>query len=417
MLTILLADDDNSLRQMIARVLERQGHRVVETNSGEMALQTFQANPVDLVILDVDMGPGLNGFEVCKKLRQDPYGASIPIIFLTGMAEEEHLILGFEQGADDYVRKPFSLPEFLARLNAQIERLRRQSQTRQQMGEQQFRIGMTIEGGNQESYKITSRLSSGGMGVIFRGYRLRDSVEVAIKTINSSFLANHKDIQRFLREANATLQIRHPNLASGIEVVRTPQYCYFVMEYIKGESLSSILDRENHVSQRRALDIVIQIARGLEYLHGLSLVHRDVKPGNILVTPEGRAVLVDMGLAKRVDTEANLTTEGVILGTPYYLSPEQAMGENLDIRSDIYSLGATFYHAVTGSVPFRGSSTIAIINARFIVDPEAPHLRVADVSTEISHVINKMMARSLAERYQTPTLLLEDLLKLQGEKK
>jgi serine/threonine-protein kinase len=416
MLTILLADDDNALRQMLARVLERQGHLVVETNNGEAALQAFQSNQVDLVVLDVDMGPGLNGFEVCKKLRQDPYGASIPIIFLTGMAEEEHLILGFEQGADDYVRKPFSLPEFIARLNAQIERLRRQSQTRQQMGDQQFRIGTTIEGGNKEFYKITSRLSSGGMGVIFRGYRVRDNLNVAIKTINSSFLSNHKDIQRFLREANATLQIRHPNLASGIEVVRTPQYCYFVMEFIQGESLSSLLDRENHIAQERALDIVIQIARGLEYLHSLSLVHRDVKPGNILVTPEERAVLVDMGLAKRVDTQANLTTEGVILGTPYYLSPEQAMGENLDIRSDIYSLGATFYHAVTGSVPFRGSSTIAIINARFIIDPESPHLRVPEVSLGISQTINKMMARSLTERYQTPASLLEDLQKLACKK-
>ena len=412
MLTILLADDDNSLRQMLGRVLEKQGHRTLEVPNGEIAIETFRNNSVDMVILDVDMGEGLTGFEVCKKMREDPYGASIPIIFLTGMGREEDLVRGFQEGADDFIRKPFSLPEFLARVNAQIERLKRQSHRASQVGEQQFRIGSVIEGMTKDKYKITSRLSNGGMGVVFRGYRLSDNFRVAIKTINSTFLANYKDIQRFLREANATVQAHHPNLASGIEVVRTNESCFFVMEYIQGESLASMLDREGHISQAKALDIITQITRGIEYLHKLGLVHRDVKPGNILVTPTGQGVLVDMGLTKSANTQSDLTTEGVILGTPYYLSPEQAMGETLDIRSDIYSLGATFYHAVTGNVPFRGSSTIAIINARFIISPEAPHLRDPEVSPDVSKVISKMMARHLAERYQSPNELLEDLEKL-----
>jgi serine/threonine-protein kinase len=181
------------------------------------------------------------------------------------------------------------------------------------------------------------------------------------------------------------------------------------MEFVEGESLSKIIERERHVAPKRALDIAIQIAQGLEYLDRLGLVHRDVKPGNILVTPTNQAILVDMGLAKMVSHQADLTTEGVVLGTPYYLSPEQAMGDRVDIRSDIYSLGATFYHAVTGSAPFQGSSTIAIINARFILTPESPHVRVPEVPPDVSRVIAKMMSRHLPERYQTPAELLADL--------
>lgn len=405
---ILIADDENRLRQMLRRILEGQGHQIVEAENGEVAVQMFRANSPDMAILDVDMGEGMSGFDVCKVLRDDPYGASIPILFLTGMGKQEDLLQGFQQGADDYVRKPFNISELVARVNSQLARLKRQSGRFAQLGEQQFRIGNVIDG-NVHRYKISSRISSGGMGVIFRGYRLSDSFQVAIKTLNSNFLEDHKDIQRFLREAEATVQIRHPHLATGIEVVRTAGHCFFVMEYIEGQSLAGIIDSQGTVPQNRALNIIIQIARGLGHMHHLGLVHRDVKPGNILVTPENRAVLVDMGLTKSTREHADLTTEGVILGTPYYLSPEQAMGETLDIRSDIYSLGATFYHAVTGTVPFRGASTIAIINARFMRDPDSPRMYVPEISDNISAIIGKMIQRSAAQRYQTPAELLTDL--------
>lgn len=414
MAVILIADDEKNLRQMLRRILEAQGHHIIEAENGEEALVMFCAHGPDMAILDVNMGEGMNGFETCGRLREDPYGMSIPILFLTGMGKEEDMLQGFQQGADDYIRKPFNVTELLARVTAQLARLKRQSGRFAQLGEQQFRVGTIIQG-NQDRYKISSRISCGGMGVIFRGYRLSDHLQVAIKTLNSTFLEDRKDIQRFLREAEATVRINHPNLASGLEVVRTQSHCFFVMKYVEGRSLAQLLDERDHLPQEEALKIVIQIATGLQHLHELGLVHRDVKPGNILVTEQGKAVLVDMGLTKPTRAEADLTTEGVILGTPYYLSPEQAMGENLDIRSDIYSLGATFYHAVTGTVPFRGSSTIAIINARFMRDPEMPSLYVPEIAGEISAIIAKMMYRSPVQRYQNPTELLRDLERVAEE--
>ena len=409
MYTILIVDDDDSLRQMIRKVLENMGNKVVEASNGEAALKVFKTITPDMAILDVNMGHGMNGFQVCKSIRQDPFGVSIPIIFLTGMDNEDSLLHGFQQGADDYIRKPFNLIEFSARVNAQLSRLKRQTSRISLLGERQFKIGSEIKGEGEEKYIISSRLSSGGMGVIFRGYRVSDELQVVIKTLNSNFLGNYKDIQRFLREADSTIRLRHPNIAEGLEVVRTADHCFFVMKYVEGESLASMIEQEGYIEEKRAIKIVKQVARGLSHFNKFSLVHRDIKPGNILVTPDDTAILVDLGLTKSANTHADLTTEGVILGTPYYLSPEQALGDALDIRSDIYSLGATFYHAVTGSVPFHGSSTIAIINARFIGNPESVRDRRPNISSDVSKVISKMMSRNVAERYQTPDELIDIL--------
>ncbi len=409
MYTILVVDDDENLSQMIRCLLERQGHRVIEARDGEAAVKVFKATAPDMALLDINIGKGINGFDVCKAIRQDPYGVSIPIIFITGMSSEEDLIQGFQEGADDYIRKPFNIPEFNARVNAQIARIKRQTLRITKLGDRQFKPGHLIEGENGEKYQIISRLSSGGMGVIFKGCRMSDNLAVVIKTLNSSFLDNYKDIQRFLREADSTISLKHPNIAEGIEVVRNTDYCFFVMKYVEGDSLAVILDKQQYINQKLALHVVKQITYGLSHFHRYSLVHRDIKPGNILVDSNHHAVLVDMGLTKTANSQPDLTTEGVILGTPYYLSPEQALGELLDIRSDIYSLGATFYHAVTGMVPFRGSSTIAIINARFLNAPESPKELVPEISESISAVIAKMMSRYPRDRYQNPTELLKAL--------
>lgn len=408
MYTILIADDDDKLRQLVRRILELDGHKIIECSSGAAAIEAFKITTPDLAILDINMGVGANGYEVCKYIRGDSFGASIPVIFLTGMNKEEDLIQGFQEGADDYIKKPFSLPEFKARVKAQLERLKRQTRTITQLGDKQFKIGSEIEG-EKDNYIISSRLSSGGMGVIFRGSRLSDKLEVVIKTLNSSFVDNYKDIQRFLREANITISSSHPNVAQGIEIVRTAEHCFYVMRYVQGESLDIKLEKEKYIHIKDCLNIIKQITTGLQHLHSLSLIHRDIKPGNILVDSNNTAILVDMGLTKTANSQPDLTTEGVILGTPYYLSPEQAMGEILDIRSDIYSLGATFYHCATGNVPFRGSSTLAIINARFLGEPISPKETIPEIPDEVSHIISKMMARNPKNRYQTPTDLLQAL--------
>ncbi len=229
MQTILIVDDDPSFRLMLRQILEREKYHVIEANSGEGALKVFRTTVPDMAILDVHM-QGMNGFAVCKMLRNDPYGGSIPIIFLSGMIGDDDVIHGLQEGADDYILKPFNVKQFTARIQAHLARAKRNSRIPTAI-EKQFHPGVIIDGHGGEKYKIESRLASGGMGVIFMGERLSDHLRVVIKTLNSSFLNNYKDIQRFLREANATISLKHPHIAEGIEVVRGESYCFFVMSF------------------------------------------------------------------------------------------------------------------------------------------------------------------------------------------
>ncbi len=411
--TILIADDEENLREMLIQILQGLGHTVIAAENGESALELFRDEGPDMVILDVNMGAGRNGFEICKIIREDPYGVSVPIIMLTGMDQNEAMVHGFQKGADDYIRKPFKIAEFRARVNAQLSKIQRQSDKIGQLSDRQFKIGTVVEGESEERYKITSRLSSGGMGVIFRGVRLNDDTKVAIKTLNSDFLDNYKDVKRFFREAKATIQIKHPHVSTGLEIIRNNEYCLYIMEYVAGESLATILSKERFLSQEKSVKIIRQLTDGVCHFNKLGLIHRDIKPGNILVDEEGNAVLIDMGLTKMTNERSDLTTDGIILGTPYYLSPEQAMGEPLDIRSDIYSLGVTFYHLLTGSPPFRGPTTLAIINARFTTTPEVVDAIVPHISSRVSEVVEKMMAHRLEDRHQTPEELLEELIEIE----
>ncbi len=406
--TILVVDDEEPFRLMLRQLLERYNYRVIEAGDGNGALKVFRTTVPDMVILDMNM-PGMSGLEICKMFRQDPYGGSIPIIFLSGCGGVDDIVKGIEGGANDYIRKPFEINELLARIKMQLSW--RPAFDAKRWGNGQFRPGTVIEGDIGEQYKIESLLATGGMGVIFLGHRVSDNTKVVIKTLNSSFLNDYKDIQRFLQEANITISLKHPNIAQGLEVVRKPDYCFFVMKFVEGNSLATLLEKNGRISQDFALHIIQQIAAGISHLNSYGLVHRDIKPGNILVDESNNAVLVDLGLAKD-SKQPDLTTEGVILGTPYYLSPEQAMGQNLDIRSDIYSLGATFYHAITGMVPFQGSTTIAIINARFLRDPVQPQDLVTEISPQISAIINKMLAHKIEDRFQSPEELLDVLTKV-----
>ncbi|HNZ66138.1 MAG TPA: response regulator, partial [Planctomycetota bacterium] len=154
MYTILIVDDEERLRKMVRRLLESQGHKVMEAATGEEAIQIFRNSTPDMAVLDVNLGPGMSGFEVCRNIRKDPYGVSIPIIFLTGEDSETDLLQGFQEGADDYIRKPFSLPEFIARVTSQLTRIKRQSTRITKMGECQFKPGTQIEGESGEKYQI-----------------------------------------------------------------------------------------------------------------------------------------------------------------------------------------------------------------------------------------------------------------------
>jgi serine/threonine-protein kinase len=263
-----------------------------------------------------------------------------------------------------------------------------------------------------EGYEIVSKLGKGGMGAVYLARQLSLGKLVAVKVLPPKLASNADYLKRFRREAIATAKLNHPNIVAAYDVGESNGYNYFVMEYVEGETVKDLLERSGIVEEARALELVTQVADALEHAWHQEIVHRDIKPANIMINKQGQAKLCDLGLAIDRKEDSSITRSGVIMGTPYYLSPEQARSDELDIRSDIYSLGATLFHMVTGSVPYEGD-TAAVILTKHLTEPTPdPLARNPLVSKGACYIITKAMAKEREARYQTPQEMLDDLREL-----
>lgn len=267
-------------------------------------------------------------------------------------------------------------------------------------------------------YEIISKLGRGGRGAVFKARQKSLDRLVAIKILPPDIAKNSNVVKRFQQEARAVAKLNHPNIVRGLDVGEADGYNYFVMELIAGGDLRKIMDEKGVLPEKEAINIISDIANALEHANSVGLLHRDIKPDNILIdNATGLAKLIDLGLVKEADSDLHLTQEGSALGTPYYISPEQARGKkNIDIRSDIYSLGATFYHIITGKVPFDGDTAGEIIAKHLTEAVTDPKIIKPDLSENIALVIMKMMAKRRIDRYQTPQELIADLRSLREGK-
>ena len=259
-------------------------------------------------------------------------------------------------------------------------------------------------------YELLTRLGRGSMGAVFLARQVSLDRKVAIKVLSPRLSKNEDYVRRFLREAQAAARLNHTNIISAIDVGDTGKYKYFVMEYAEGPTVAQLLARGGAIDEQRAFGIMLQVAQALAHAHQSGFVHRDVKPANIILTPSGVAKLCDLGLAKEVDEGTGDTQEGQTLGTPDYISPEQARGDmDIDIRTDLYSMGATLYHMVTGEVPFKGPNP-AVVMTKSLTEggPDARETNPA-VSPQAAQLIRRMMARNRDDRYPTPDELIPDL--------
>jgi serine/threonine-protein kinase len=259
-------------------------------------------------------------------------------------------------------------------------------------------------------YELISKLGEGGMGATYLARQASMDRLVALKILRKQFSRDPAFVARFQREAQLAGKLDHVNIVAAIEVAESGGLHYLAMEYVEGRSASELLPAAAGMDQELALDIVTQIARALDYAHRHGVVHRDIKPDNILVTKERVAKLCDFGLACRTGDETRLTQAGMAMGTPNYISPEQARGErDIDVRSDIYSLGATFYHLVTGRTPFEGDSAAVVMTKHLGEQAPWPRDVNPEVSEHVCRIIERMMAKSREGRYGTPAELVTDL--------
>ncbi len=263
-------------------------------------------------------------------------------------------------------------------------------------------------------YDLIELIGRGSMGVVFKARQLSMDRIVAVKILRRELASNREFIQRFHREAKIAAKLSHNNIVQAIDSGEYKGYHYFVMEYVDGTNIRQELEKGKVYTEQEALEIIVQVADALNHAHQRGLVHRDIKPENIMLTRERVPKLADLGLARLSQGDPMAKAEkGVAIGTPYYIAPEQIRGqEDIDIRADIYSLGATLYHMVTGRVPFPGNDPVEVMK-KHLHEPLTPPDHINQrLSSGLGEVVEKAMAKRREERYQTPEELLTDLKRL-----
>ena len=263
--------------------------------------------------------------------------------------------------------------------------------------------------GKIEGYRILSKIGQGGMGTVYKAKQEADGEIIALKVLPRKMAQRDDFVERFLREAQAASRIKSEHIVRTLDVGFSGGYYYFAMEYVEGESVDTTLAIDGAMDEATAVRIASQMAFALRDAERAGMVHRDMKPGNIIVTLDGVAKLTDLGLARET-ADDSMTQAGTTLGTPNYMSPEQARAvRSLDVRSDIYSLGVTFYHMVTGVVPFHGDTSMLTMLKHLNEQPVAPMTRRPGISQGCNDVILKMLTKDRNDRYRNASELIADL--------
>ena len=268
-----------------------------------------------------------------------------------------------------------------------------------------MKIGQIVK----ERYEILEILGEGGMAFVYKARDTQLERLVAIKTLKPNYVNQETFVERFKREATTAANLNHPNIVQifdwGIE-----DEPYFVMEYIEGNTLTSIIAKNRTISLSDILFIGAQVANGLHAAHQKGLVHRDIKPGNIMITPDGKVKVTDFGIVSLQNEESDITKTGSILGTASYISPEQAQGKAVSIESDLYSLGTVLYELITGKAPFTGDTPISTATKHLTEKPEKPSNYRRDLPKGVESAIMKLLEKATYDRFKSAEDLRATLL-------
>jgi serine/threonine protein kinase len=260
------------------------------------------------------------------------------------------------------------------------------------------------------NYDLLEKIAEGGMGAIYKGRHRDNGQIVAVKIMPAHMASNPVLLKRFEQEFRAASSLNHPNIVRALDYGDAGSSPYLVMEFVEGESLGQKIERQGRMPEAEAIRIIAQVAQGLHRAHKQNLVHRDVKPDNILVTPAGVAKLADLGLVKETETDLNLTKTGRGLGTPHFMAPEQFRNaKNADIRCDIYSLGATLYQMVTGELPFKSNGPLDAWMKKIQNDLTPPKSLVPTLSERLDWAITRAMSADPNRRPASCREFVEDL--------
>lgn len=427
MARILVVEDDIDMQELYTEFLIKANHQALIASNGEEGLKKIPRFRPDLIILDMGM-PRYNGLHLLLSLRR--IDRKVPIIIVsgkTGMKDDIEIKLCTQ--VKSFLYKPVDLNTLKKKIDELIP-------VSLYTGEHPFPFKeddnnslitnprpKPLAAANKTSSmigsmlggcRIDSVLGEGGSGKVYRGLHLAMNMPVAIKILSADSAQDVNDINRFVREGRLLAQITHPNIVKIINMGYESNCYFIVMRYLESENLLNIIKAKKYIPYPIVLNISKQVAMGLSAVHDMKLVHRDIKPSNILLEKStGIAQIIDFGTVRGNREEEKVTEDGYIVGTPYYISPEQCLGENVDSRSDIYSLGCTLFHALIGYPPFMADNPMDTMIAH-VRDPIIePYSLKAEISPLFSKIIVKMLQKKPQDRYNDMYEVLDELEKVE----
>ena len=393
MYNIICADDDKYMQILYQNIFADRGNKVRLCSDGDSVLLANNQDPADLIILDLDM-PGKSGLDLCKVLRTNPITFNTPIIMVSAHDSEDIIVTSLLAGANDYIIKPFKPAELLAKSRALLT-----NGKLLQHKKNNFETGSLFAG----KYEIVRNLGSGGFSSVFLARELEpvsSSSEVALKLIEISKLKQDEPAFTaiFLREAYSLSKLDNPNIVKLLDFGHTNDYYFLAMEYLEGKTLQQIIDETGAVDENETAFIAHEIARALQTLENHKVVHRDIKPINIMIVKNGDVKLIDFGLARSI-LDDTITMDGIFKGTPQFAAPEIIrMESEVDISADIFSLGATLFYLASNEKPFSGENPYKVFQNRLKEIPRPLRDVVPSISFQFSQLIDKMLSTNKKNR-------------------
>ncbi len=398
---ILVVEDDAVMREFISRSLAARGYESSMARSGEDALKQLRANPAAIVITDIRM-PSMDGFSFASALRREKAIGQPDIIFVSSMDERDQYRKAMHVGAADFLVKPFKSQEL-------VDAVVRCLEAREVSGKG---AASTVSDDAAEKmprikgYELVQKLGEGAASMVFLATHLASREQHALKILKLEMMdgSAQEAINRFMAEFDMLSALSHPNVARVYEHGIGDRCLYIGMEHLPGGDLR--LDIEAGMSPQLAQRRAAEIASALGAIHLKGIVHRDLKPANILMRMTGEAVIADFGIAKRLSSALSLTRQDMAVGTPYYMSPEQARGSNVGPHSDIYALGVLYFEMLAGSRPYEANTPNELMGKHL----HAPIPLLPTRLTMFQPVIDKMMTKSVSHRYANATEAREAIM-------
>lgn len=407
--TVLIVDDSAEFRQLARHLIHTQWPAAPVDDWDPVAQgQPHVVNDLrkyDVVLLDYMLGKE-NGLKWLEELKRDP--TCPPIVFLTGHGSEDVAVQAIKLGASDYVRKhDLSMQRLTRAIAESTERKRKQLSEAEAEAEAMAELLYTKISGapriNIQGYQILKKIGEGGMSSVFLAERASDKQNIVLKVLDADLSKNLEFLRRFIREYGLISKVRSPHVVTIFDQGVSHGHMFIAMEYFPGGDLKAKID--TGMQPKQALNALLQLARGLGAVHAAGIVHRDMKPQNIMFRANDSLGILDFGIAKQMLEETQLTAHGQVFGTPYYMSPEQGSGKPVDARSDLYSAGVILFEMLTGRRMYTADNAVSLVIKH--MNDEIPTL--PRLIAQYQKLLDRLAAKRPEDRFQSATEVIQFL--------